>query len=341
MIYEISNLYNVDNKCNNLNDEESYKQFIDKINEFKDYPNLLSWYINDEIPPCFNKFLRNRTLSIHKIDPNHPSLTITYLPGEMNPLINTKDIMGLDDYPIGRGNIRDINYYTEDAYKEILEAKLFISIIQTFDWAFLNRTLISSPPTLQEMRSMSWQGLVAGAKGLLYYCLWEFVQQNRTTVVERWKDVIKFTDEIWEYKDVILSIDKVNKIEYTKNYNVSFKQWKYNKTNYIVIVNLEREKEIFKINLLDDYKIHKEFGLGNYLKNGTELIFNLEPIDVIMITYSKNSKSNIFVIFLIIIIIIIIIDLIGFFARKCLLNKNKYETKTFVDSASKLMGDDN
>ena len=47
VLYEISNLYNLDNKCNNLNDEESYKQFIDKINEFKDYPNLLSWYIND------------------------------------------------------------------------------------------------------------------------------------------------------------------------------------------------------------------------------------------------------------------------------------------------------
>ena len=157
---------------------------------------------------------------------------------------------------------------------------------------------------------------------------------------DRWKEVIEFTDEIWKYKDVILSIDKVNKIEYTKNYNVSFKQWKYNKINYIVIVNLEREKEIFKINLLDDYKIYKEFGLGNYTKNGTELIFDLEPIDVIMISYSKISKSsNLLAIFSIIIIIIIIIGVSGFFARKYLLNK--YETKTFVDSASKLMNDDN
>ena len=131
----------------------------------------------------------------------------------------------------------------DNAYKEILQAKLFISVNQIFDWGFLYRNYrgepdsLSFPPTLQEMRSMSWQGLVAGAKGILFYSLWEFVEMNKTNVEERWEDVIKFTDEIWKYKDVILSIDKVNKIEYTNNYNVSFRQWKYNKINYIVIVN--------------------------------------------------------------------------------------------------------
>jgi hypothetical protein len=116
-----------------------------------------------------------------------------------------------------------------DAYKEILQAKLFISVNQIFDITFLywnyrgQPDWISSPPTLQEMRSMSWQGLVAGAKGLLFYSLWEFVEMNKTNVEERWEVVIKFTDEIWKYKDVILSIDKVNKVEYTKNYNVSFR----------------------------------------------------------------------------------------------------------------------
>ena len=62
VIYSLQTLYKLDyNKCSNLKDEdESYKQFIDKINEFKEYPNLLSWYIDEEIPFCFNKFLRNR-----------------------------------------------------------------------------------------------------------------------------------------------------------------------------------------------------------------------------------------------------------------------------------------
>ena len=127
VIYTLHKMYNWDyNKSIDLNEEENYKQFIDKVNEFKEHPNLLAWYINDEIPYFFNKYLRNRTLSIHQIDPNHPSFTVIFTPGETNPLMNTTDIMGLDNYPIGRSQIRSVNYAMDNAYKEILQAKLFI-----------------------------------------------------------------------------------------------------------------------------------------------------------------------------------------------------------------------
>ena len=96
VLYTLNNLYNWDwNNSINLNEEESYKKFIDKVNEFNDHPNLLAWYIDDEIPYFFNKYLRNRTLSIHQIDQNHPSFTVIFTPGETNPLMNTTDIMGI------------------------------------------------------------------------------------------------------------------------------------------------------------------------------------------------------------------------------------------------------
>ena len=129
-----------------------------------------------------------------------------------------------------------------------------IPVVQIFDWSIYNNTSTgkSVVPTLQEMRSMSWQQLVLGAKGLMFYSLFEIIQMNETTPIkERWKDIIVLTDEIWKYKDVFLSVDKVNKIEYVQNNNVTFGQWKYNNINYIAIVNLEREKETFKINLLE------------------------------------------------------------------------------------------
>ena len=70
--------------------------------------------------------------------------------------MNTTDIMGLDNYPIGKSKIRNVNYYMDETYKEILQAKLFISTIQIFDWAFLYRNyrgqpdFISSPPTIKK-----------------------------------------------------------------------------------------------------------------------------------------------------------------------------------------------
>ena len=148
-----------------------------------------------------------------------------------------------------------------------------ITVVQIFDWAYYywnsygRPEFISAQPTLQEMINMSWQALVAGGKGLIYYGYWELMQMDDINPFEDvWKNVIELTEHIWKYKDIILSIDEIKKIEFAENLNVTFRQWKYNKTNYIVVVNLEREKEIFKIDLLDKYKIVKEFGLGNYKK---------------------------------------------------------------------------
>ena len=89
---------------------------------------------------------------------------------------------------------------------------------------------------------------------------------------------------------------------------------------------------------MDKYDIYKEFGLGTFKKNRTEIIINLEPIDVIMIRYSKSpSESNLLIIFFIIIIIIIIIAAMIFIFKRHL--KKKSKTKTFVNSISKLMDD--
>ena len=140
VLYHINKLYNLDhNTCTNLNDEENYKQLVDKINEIKDHPNLLAWYISDTMHCCFNQFLRNRTLTIHQLDPNHPTFLALNAPGEINQLMNTTDIMPFYCYPIGREPIRRVNKNNDEANREILEAKLLILIIQIFDWGVIFR----------------------------------------------------------------------------------------------------------------------------------------------------------------------------------------------------------
>ena len=130
VIYSVNSIFDLDSdKCSDLNEEENYKKFIQKINEFKDHPALLSWYINDELPYCLNKNLRNRTLSIHELDPNHPSYTVLYIPKEVNQLMNTTDIMGIDSYPIGRSPIRSVYDSNEETYNNILKVKPMIPVV--------------------------------------------------------------------------------------------------------------------------------------------------------------------------------------------------------------------
>ena len=135
-------------------------------------------------------------------------------------------------------------------------------------------------------------------------------------------------------------MEEVDEIKYMNNTNVIFKQWKYNNINYIVVVNLVRNSENFEIDILDDCEINKDFGLGKLEKSGSKIIFELEPIDVIMIKYkiSNSKKSNLYpIIICILAAIVAIILIIGFFVRKYHINKNK--RNEFIDTNSKLMND--
>ena len=89
--------------------EENYKKnIVEKVNEFKDHPALLAWYINDEVFSFNHEYLRNITLTVHELDPNHPTTSLALPLGETSILLNTSDILGVDNYPVKGGKIRDI-----------------------------------------------------------------------------------------------------------------------------------------------------------------------------------------------------------------------------------------
>ena len=346
VMYSVKDMYTFNSTtCSDMNEETNYQKFVNKINELKDHPALFSWYINDETPACFHKNLRNRTLTIHELDPNHPTYTVTAHINHTNGLMNTTDFIGMDQYPIGSSEMRTVYDYNIGVNKEILNGKFMLPVIQIFDRAYYywNRNIEfnSTPPTLQEMKCMSWQGLAAGGKGLLFYSYFDLVRMNHiSSFKDRWKDVIEFTNQIWEYKDIILSVEEVDEIKYMNNTNVIFKQWKYNNINYIVVVNLVRNSENFEIDILDNCEINKDFGLGKLKKSGSKIIFELEPIDVIMIKYkiSNSKKSNLYTIIICVLIaIVVIILVIGLFIRKYNIRKNK--TNEFIDTNSKLISD--
>ena len=113
--------------------EENYKKYIfDTINEFKDHPALLSWYVNDELFSFYNKDIRNMTLTAHELDPNHPTYSIIMGYGEMLSLLNTSDMFGLDSYPIGGADVRDVTTFIGKESEEPL-GKPNIPCLQIYD----------------------------------------------------------------------------------------------------------------------------------------------------------------------------------------------------------------
>ena len=80
----------------------------------------MAWYINDEIQSCFHEVLKNRTLTIHQLDKDHPSYTVTNRSFDTNLLSNTTDMIGLDKYPVGIMPIRKVYEINRDTYYNIL-----------------------------------------------------------------------------------------------------------------------------------------------------------------------------------------------------------------------------
>ena len=307
VIYNVKSVYNWNKPsdgtkgCIDMEEEKNYKNILKKINDFKDLPHLIGWYVNDEFPPCRNNYTRNRTLTFHQLDPDHPTLSVLVKSKQILPFMDSTDIMGFNVYPVGefsKSKIRRVYDEISERYNISMKAKPMWAVTQIFDWGAYRRQKYGTsntlqPPSMQEMKSMAWQGFATGARGLLLYAFHQMYSVNETTPFEpRWKDVIEFTDEIWKYKDLFLSIEEVDKIEYIENKNVAFKQWKVNNSNYIAVINLERDNETFKVNLSNNCEINKEFGLGTYEKKGNEITFNLSPIDVILIKYNYNKNNT-------------------------------------------------
>ena len=149
--------------------------------------------------------------------------------------------MGLDYFPIGIGEIREITSVIGRDCEEQL-GKPNIPSLQLNDPYVANLVGGSysgepTPPSLQEMTNMNWQALALGATGFFYYSfLGVYLMDKITPMTERWKDIIEFTEQLWKYKDIVLSIDKVNKIKYVQNINITFEQRKYNNSNYIFLI---------------------------------------------------------------------------------------------------------
>ena len=93
----------------------------------------------------------------------------------MPDLLNTNDFIGVDNYPIGGAEIRQVTNFNGKENEEPI-GKPNIPTLQIYDtYAYSkNESEKPHPPTLQEMKNMSWQALALGARGLFFIHLMRY-----------------------------------------------------------------------------------------------------------------------------------------------------------------------
>jgi len=209
----------VGSKIEGLSDDEKRERLISEIKTFRDHPALLGWYISDEpngsdiAPEKLEEIYR----TVKENDPWHP-VSIVF----MAPFLSAKryssalDIVMADPYPVPDFPVTMPGDVAGQLRSEFKGNKPFWIVPQ----AFGGGELWSREPTIQEIRSMTWQSIINGATGIQY-----FVRQGLNYFPKSaatWSECGRMAIEVAELTPWLLSDEETLPVEsYSKNVLVS------------------------------------------------------------------------------------------------------------------------
>ena len=158
----------VSSKIDGLTDSRKRELLINEVNTFKDHPALLAWYIADE--PNGNKISPDSLVKIYKLiketDPWHP-VSVVFMAPFLSSLkyADAMDIVMADPYPVPELPVTLVGNVAGQLAKAFEGQKPVWIVPQTFGGG----EIWKREPTLQEIRSMTYQAIINGARGIQYF----------------------------------------------------------------------------------------------------------------------------------------------------------------------------
>jgi hypothetical protein len=192
-------------KIDGISESEKRERLISEIKTFMDHPALLAWYISDEpngnkIPP---EELDITYRLIKEIDPWHPVSVVFMAPFVASTkYADALDIVMADPYPVPNGSVSQISDVTRQLIAEFEGRKPVWIVPQAFgggEWW-------DREPTIQEMRSMTYQAIVNGARGIQYFIRHGLNSFPKST--SAWNECGRMATEIAEITPWLLSDEK-------------------------------------------------------------------------------------------------------------------------------------
>lgn len=209
----------VGSKIEGISDEEKRYLLIEEIITFRDHPALLGWYIADEpngyrIPP---EQIEEIYKTVKENDPWHPVSVVFMAPFlSSRNYINGLDIVMADPYPIPDLPASFVGNITGQLTTEF-RGKRPVWIVPQ---AFGGGEIWEREPTLQEIRSMTWQSIIQGATGIQYFVRQGLNYFPKSTAT--WGECGRMAMEVAELTPWLLSDEKTLPVQsYSNNILVS------------------------------------------------------------------------------------------------------------------------
>ncbi|OYN91991.1 glycoside hydrolase 5 family protein [Parenemella sanctibonifatiensis] len=213
------------------------------VEQYKDHPALLAWYIQDERDPkIYGDRLMDHYAAVVAADPDHPVLAVDYRRPPAHIQMRATDAFGVDNYPITgtpTNKLEQAGALAADA-RANLPHRMMWHVPQSFGWSAYPPS-VGRPPTTEELRSMCWQYICSGATGLLLYSLHNMDDMvGDLTLEEAFGRAQTVADEIVERRDLILSVEQPPQVSATENRKVFWTTRTLGGRGHLIVVSADQ-----------------------------------------------------------------------------------------------------
>lgn len=208
------------------------------VKEFRDHPNVIAWYLNDERPLSMLDRLRAHQRITHRLDHDHPTWVVLYQVRDVRGYLGTFDAIGTDPYPIAKdaSDIGRAGRWTHITREQVYGARPIWMVPQAHNWEEYKDNKECRSPTYEELRNMAFQCLCEGANGLVFYAYHCLKRDPDTPFEQRWEDMSPLASELDELKPVLLSVEEPPDVSVKGEKAMSFVKH-YQGNTYVFLVN--------------------------------------------------------------------------------------------------------
>lgn len=210
--------------------ETGYDAFLTHcVESIKDHPALFGYYITDELPPERYRELIARRNMYNRADPFHPTTGVYFRLAELADYTAVSDAPSIDFYPVtGKDKPQSQRLVAEsmDAANAVWArqdtgAMPFWATLQMFSWGGSNPDANKNyrMPTENESVAMGFMSAIGGAKGFIWYYLFDICHaqspdpQKRFSRFEaNWKAFSNAARELQYLEPFILSTAPAPKV---------------------------------------------------------------------------------------------------------------------------------
>jgi len=227
-----------------LSKQQKMSMLKKEIEQFRDHPALLSWYIADEpdgrnLPP--DSLVAYYQL-IKELDPYHPVSLLLSSPRNASQFKHVADIVMVAPKPVPQGNMLEVKDYTVITKNQIwLEKPLWIA-----PQAFGGNEWLKREPNPQEIRVMTYLGVIYGATGIQN--MKRSAPNNFPKSVATWNECSAIAMEIAEISPDILST-MYAPVVIADNPTIHARAWNRSGLVTIAVVNTNPDPTNFTIKL--------------------------------------------------------------------------------------------